>query len=213
VFGEQCTATVDVVADADPPSAPQGLWGTVRSQSSLQLAWSASTDNVGVKAYRIERSADGAVFALIAEVAATDAVVGGLAIDTPYWFRVVARDAGGNLSAPSGVLRVQIGDITAPSPPTGLRVTGRSPGSIDLGWNAASDNVGVDRYRVYRRAIGLGSFVLVGESTGPAYRDAGLSGPGYSYYVVAVDRAGNTSGRSNVVSTSPAICVRPGVCA
>ena len=212
LFGEQCTATVDVVADADPPSPPQNLRGTVHSQSSLQLAWSASTDNVGVKGYRIERSTDGSAFATIAEVAGTEAIVGGLAMDTPYWFRVLARDAGGNLSAPSGVLRAQIGDITAPSAPTGLRVSGRGPGSIDLAWTAANDNVGVARYRIYRRAGAFGSYVLAGESAVPAYRDTGLSGPGYSYYVVAVDRAGNSSGRSNVVYASPATCVRWGVC-
>jgi chitodextrinase len=213
VFGEQCTATVDVVADPDPPTPPQNLRGTVTSQSSLQLAWSASTDNVGVRGYRIERSTDGASFATIAEVTGTDAVVGGLVIDTPYWFRVVARDAGGNLSTPSGVLRAQIGDITAPSAPTGLRVTERGPGRIDLGWSPANDNVGVERYRVYRRSGAARSYVLVGETTAPAYRDSGLNGPGYSYYVVAVDRAGNSSARSNVVSASPATCVRSGVCA
>jgi hypothetical protein len=65
---------------------------------------------------------------------------------------------------------------------------------------------------VYRRANGLGQYVLVGESSSPSFRDGGLSGQTYSYYVIAVDRAGNSSARSNTVSASPATCASPGIC-
>jgi hypothetical protein len=212
VFGEDCRATVDVVADADPPTPPQGLQGAVRSQSSMQLSWAPATDNVGVKGYRVQRSTDGASFTQIADVTTTSFVAGDLAMNKPYWFRVVAYDAGGNVSVPSGVLQGQIGDVTAPSAPSGLKATGRGPGWVDLGWTAATDNVGVDRYRVYRRANLLGPYVLVGEAPGPSFRDSGLSRQPYSYYVIAVDRAGNTSARSNTVSASPATCASSGVC-
>jgi chitodextrinase len=214
VFGEDCTANVDVVADADPPTPPQGLRGTVQSQSSAQLSWAPSTDNVGVKSYGVERSTDGgSSFTPVTEVTNSPAVVNGLVVDTPYWFRVVAGDAGGNTSAPSGVLQVQIGDITPPQPPTNLRATGKGPGEVELAWTAPSDNVGVNVYRVYRRANALSTYLLVGETTAPAFRDGGLSGgQAYSYYVTAVDRAGNTSARSNTVSARPATCVSSGVC-
>jgi chitodextrinase len=211
-FGEDCTATVDVVADADPPTPPQGLRGAVQSQSSVQLTWTPSSDNVGVKSYRVERSTDGSAFTRVADVTSTSAVVGGLGVNTPYWFRVAAGDAGDNVSAPSGVLQVQIGDITAPQPPTNLKATGKGPGWIDLGWTASSDNVGVERYRVYRRANVLSPFVFVGETTAPAFHDGGLSAQSYSYYVTAVDRVGNASARSNTASASPATCVSAGAC-
>ena len=212
VFGEDCTAEVDVVADADPPSAPQGLRGAVQSQSAVQLTWAPSTDDVGVKSYRVERSTDGSTFGPAADVTTTSASIGGLAVNTPYWFRVTARDAGGNVSAPSGVLQMQISDITAPQPPTNLRATGKGRGSVDLAWTGSSDNVGVDRYRVYRRANVLSPFVLVGETSAVAFRDSGLNGQTYSYYVTAVDRVGNSSARSNTISASPATCLSSGAC-
>ena len=212
VFGEDCTATVDVVADADPPTAPQGLRGAVQSQSSAQLTWAPATDDVGVKSYRVERSTDGTSFAPAADVTTTNAVINGLVVNTPYWFRVTARDAGGNVSAPSGVLQMQISDITAPQPPTNLKSTGKGRGSVDLAWTASSDNVGVERYRVYRRANVLSPFVLAGETSAVSFRDTGLNGQAYSYYVTAVDRAGNSSARSNSISASPATCLSSGVC-
>jgi hypothetical protein len=46
----------------------------------------------------------------------------------------------------------------------------------------------------------------------PAFHDGGLSAQPYSYYVTAVDRAGNASARSNTVSASPATCFASGVC-
>lgn len=211
-FGEDCTATVDVVADADPPTAPQGLRGTLQSQSSAQLSWAPSTDDVGVKSYRVERSTDGSSFHPAADVTTTSAVIGGLVVNTPYWFRVTARDAGGNVSAPSGVLQMQVSDITAPQPPTNLKVTGKGPGWVDLAWTAASDNVGVERYRIYRRTNLLSPFVLVGETGAVTFRDSGLNGQAYTYYVTAVDRVGNSSARSNAVSASPATCLSSGVC-
>jgi hypothetical protein len=211
-FGEECTATVDVVADPDPPTAPAGLKATVQSQSAVQLSWAASSDNVGVKGYRVARSTDGSTFTPLADVAATNLVAAGLAVDTPYWFRVVAYDAAGNVSPPSGVLRVQVGDITAPSAPANLKVAARGPGTVDLAWSPSTDNVRVERYRVFRRANVLSPYVLAGESTTPSFRDSGLSTQSYSYYVVAVDRVGNTSARSNTVSGSPQTCLAPGAC-
>jgi chitodextrinase len=213
VFGEACSATVDVVADADPPAVPTGLRSTVQSQTSTQLAWAASSDNAGVKGYRVEKSTDGVTFAPLTDVAGTSVVASGLVVNTPYWFRVLAYDGGGNVSAPSGVVRVQIPDVTAPTAPTNLRVTGRGPGSLDLAWSPATDNVGVDRYRVYRRANALSPYVVVAETATPTYRDTGLGSQSYSYFVRAVDKAGNVSAQSNAVSGTPQTCaVSGGVC-
>jgi chitodextrinase len=212
VFGEECSATVDVVPDADAPTAPSGLRASVQSQSSVQLLWTAATDNVGVKGYRVWRSTDGTAFTKVADVSATNATDGGLAVNTPYWYRVDAYDAGGNVSPPSAAVQVKIPDITAPSPPSGLTVSGRGPGRIDLAWAAATDNVGVDRYRIYRRAGLSAPFTLVGETAARTYRDSGLALQVYSYYVTALDRAGNESARSNMVSDRPGACAPGAPC-
>ena len=41
--------------DTQAPTAPTGLTATAVSASQINLGWSASTDNVGVTGYRVER--------------------------------------------------------------------------------------------------------------------------------------------------------------
>ena len=41
--------------DSTPPSAPAGLAATAAGSGAINLSWTASTDNVGVTGYRVER--------------------------------------------------------------------------------------------------------------------------------------------------------------
>ena len=64
-----------------------------------------------------------------------------------------AADAAANVSAPSAAVPVAIADGTPPSGVTLLRVVVRpKPWGATLTWNAATDNVAVTGYRVYRDA-------------------------------------------------------------
>ena len=91
----------------------------------------------------------------------------------------------------------QSGDTTPPSTPTNLSATAISPSQINLSWTASTDNVGVTGYRVYRNGT------QVGTPTGTSYSDTGLTAStAYSYYVRAVDAAGNVSGNSNTASAT-----------
>ncbi|MFF4557784.1 discoidin domain-containing protein [Streptomyces sp. NPDC001422] len=86
-----------------PPTAPGNLRATAVSDASVTLAWSASTDNVGVAGYRIRRimgSTATPVGSAGADV--TMFTVMGLTASTSYVFDVQAVDAVGNVSAPSG---------------------------------------------------------------------------------------------------------------
>jgi parallel beta-helix repeat protein len=86
-------------------------------------------------------------------------------------------------------------DTQAPSVPTGLTVTGTTTSSINLAWNASTDNVGVTGYRIYRN----GSFLT--SIGGTSYSDSGLaSSTSYSYRVSAFDAAGNESAQSSSVT-------------
>ena len=78
-------------------------------------------------------------------------------------------------------------DKIPPSVPTGLSFVA-TPSQINLAWAAASDNVGVGGYRVYRNGI------LLGTTCSLYYNDLGLPS-GYSalYTVLAYDVAGNAS--------------------
>jgi chitodextrinase len=91
-------------------------------------------------------------------------------------------------------------DSTAPSTPTGLTATAQSSSQINLSWSAATDNVAVAGYRVYRNGT------QVATSTGTTYSNTGLTaGTSYSYTVAAYDTAGNVSPQSaSANATTPA---------
>ncbi|MFT2691623.1 pectinesterase family protein [Clavibacter zhangzhiyongii] len=101
-----------------------------------------------------------------------------------------------------------LAEDAAPAAVTGLTATAAEK-QVGLSWatGAESDVVG---YRVYR-ATGSDALVadaahLVAEVAKPVHLDRGLvNGTAYRYLVVAVDRAGNASAPSDVVTGTPAV--------
>jgi chitodextrinase len=183
---------------------------TQQSPFAVKLAWTASTDNVGVTGYQVwRRPAGTGSFAQIgtsATAAYTDAsVVAG----SSYDYEVFASDAAGNVSAVSNVATITPLDTTAPSMPGTLTATAASATQVNLGWGASSDNVGVSGYQVWRRVSGAPSFSQLGTSTGTAYSDnSAVAATSYEYQVVAFDAAGNTSPVSNTATaTTPVTAV------
>jgi len=79
--------------DATPPSAPRDLRLTARTRTSISLAWTASSDNLGVKGYRVYLGD-----APVADVAATQYTRIGLACGRTYDVAVDAVDQAGNRS-------------------------------------------------------------------------------------------------------------------
>jgi hypothetical protein len=92
-------------SDTTPPTAPTGLTATGASGNQINLSWSASTDNVGVTGYLVERcQGPGCTsFAQIATPAATTYADASVAPGTTYSYRARATDAAGNLSSYSNV--------------------------------------------------------------------------------------------------------------
>lgn len=79
-------------------------------------------------------------------------------------------------------------DVTPPTTPSGLTAE-RHAGGVRLQWQPASDNIGVQAYRVSRDDI-----ELVSGLRSTAYADERASaGQNYTYSVTAVDAAGNVS--------------------
>src|SRR6266853_679638 len=91
--------------DTAAPSTPAGLSATAASATQINLAWSASTDDVGVTGYRVERcQGEGCTtFAQVATPAGTSFSDSSIAASTSYSYQVRAADAAGNLSAYSAV--------------------------------------------------------------------------------------------------------------
>ncbi|HEX4433084.1 MAG TPA: cellulase family glycosylhydrolase [Frankiaceae bacterium] len=86
-----------VFPDTTKPSAPTKLTLTP-AKASIALKWAASTDNVGVTAYRVYRSST--LIATVASPALTYTNTG-LKTGTSYSYHLVAIDAAGNAS-PAG---------------------------------------------------------------------------------------------------------------
>jgi chitodextrinase len=90
------TYTFGTSTDTEAPTAPTGLTASA-SGGGVDLAWTASTDNVGVTGYRILR--DGVLIGTVgATTSDTDATA---APATTYSYTVKAVDAAGNVSAAS----------------------------------------------------------------------------------------------------------------
>jgi chitodextrinase len=92
-------------ADTSPPTNPTGLLALAASGSLVNLSWSASTDDVGVTGYLIERCAGTQCtnFTQITIVSATSYQDSGLSQGSAYTYRVRATDAANNLSGYSNI--------------------------------------------------------------------------------------------------------------
>jgi chitodextrinase len=102
-------------ADTQSPTVPGSLTSSVISGTQINLSWIASTDNVGVAGYRLERCQGSGCsnFAQIATPTSTTYSNTGLTAGTSYRYRVRAIDGSGNLSSYSNVATAT---TTAPVP-------------------------------------------------------------------------------------------------
>jgi len=90
--------------DTQSPSAPGNLVATALGVSQVHLSWTASTDNVGVAGYLMERQDPGSTnFVQVGTSTGTSYNDTGLAAGSSYSYRVRATDPAQNLSQYSGV--------------------------------------------------------------------------------------------------------------
>ena len=185
--------TTPKTGDAQAPTTPTGLTAKPVSASEIDLAWSPSTDNIGVTGYVIYRD-DTKLTAVNGTT--TSYRDTSLAASTAYAYRVQAIDRAGNRSARSSLARARTpaaADTQAPTAPTGLQAAAVSTSEIDLSWAASTDNVAVTEYVVYRNGKEVDR--VSGATT--TYQDTGLTeSTTYTYTVRALDAAGNISGTS-----------------
>jgi trimeric autotransporter adhesin len=192
---EDYTIIIASVSDTQAPTAPTNLTASNITQTTVDLSWNASTDNVGVTGYDVFIGAS-----LWGTVTATNTTVTGLTPNTTYSFSVKAKDAAGNISASSNVVSVttlSAPDTQAPTAPTNLTASNIMQTTVDLSWNASTDNVGVTGYDVFIGALLWGTVTTTNTTV------IGLSAStAYSFSIQAKDAAGNISASSNVVSVT-----------
>jgi chitodextrinase len=100
--------------DSTPPSTPTGLAASNVTQTSLDLSWNTSRDDVAVAGYDVYRAGT-----KMATVTSTSSSQTGLACGASYAFGVVAFDAAGNRSqqAQLNVSTSACSPAPPPSPP------------------------------------------------------------------------------------------------
>jgi hypothetical protein len=175
-------------ADGVAPSQPGNLNAAATGATTARLTWTASTDDRGVTGYRVSRGAT-----VLGTVTGTSYDDSGLVGGTTYQYSVVALDGAGNTSTPATKSWTQpIADTTPPSVP-GILTGTWTKAKTTLSWGAATDNIGVVGYRIYRNGVQVATTTSRTWSE-PRQRNA------TSYYVVAYDAAGNVGPASNVLS-------------
>ncbi|MBO4269269.1 PQQ-dependent sugar dehydrogenase [Microbispora triticiradicis] len=186
--------------DTQPPTVPGNPRVSGLVCDSVTFAWSASTDNVGVAFYDVYH--DGQLMKSVSgtTLSTTLTVVPG----STWGLYVNARDAAGNVSQASATVTITPpqcqSDTQAPTAPSQL--TGSASGTtVTLQWTAATDNVGVRAYLVYRGGTLVGT--VTGNPPATTFIDSGLSAnTSYQYYVVARDAQSNVSSRSNTATVT-----------
>jgi chitodextrinase len=194
---EKATAIVSAAPCVDTlaPSTPTGFTQVATTETAVVLAWSPSTDDVGVVGYGVYRS-----FERIATASSPSAPLAGLACGRTYEYSFDAVDAAGNRSQLArAYVRTKScaspppADAQPPSAPTGLAASNVGQTALTLSWKASSDNVGVAGYDVLRDGVKIAS---------PNETSTNVTGlvcaKTYALAVQARDAAGNASERAQM---------------
>jgi glucose/arabinose dehydrogenase len=199
--------------DSVAPSVPGNPRVSDLVCDAVTFSWNASTDNVGVAFYDVYHDGQ-----LMKSVPGTTLSTGLTVVGGVTWgLYVNARDAAGNVSQASTTVPITPphcqADTVPPTAPSGL--TGSAAGTtVTLTWTAASDNIGVRAYDIFRGNTKAGT--VTGTATGaPAtsFIDSALAAnTAYSYYVVARDAQANVSPHSNTATVTTGAACGSSVC-
>jgi endoglucanase Acf2/uncharacterized protein YjdB len=111
--GYSNTLTVSTTGDTTPPTAPSNLTSPSKTNNSVSLSWTGSTDNVAVTGYEVYVNTETTPRIT---VTTTTATITGLTASTTYAFKVRAKDAVPNFSGYSNTLNVTTDGTALPSP-------------------------------------------------------------------------------------------------
>ncbi len=187
------------VIDTEAPTTPTGLSTSLITPTSFTVSWTASTDNSGVTGYEVFNNG-----VSVGTTTLTSFNFTAIPCATANSITVKAKDAAGNASASSTaiVANTSACDVVAPSAPTGLVSSNITAASFTLTWIAATDNVAVTGYEVFRNGF------LAGTTANLTFNLKGLvCETPYTITVKAKDGAGNTGVASASLIVTTGICV------
>ena len=176
-----------VPTDTQAPSTPTDLTLNNIGLNSINLSWTASTDNIDVTGYNIY--VDGV---LEAQTTTTNVTISDLNTNTTYEITVLAKDLINNMSALSAaVTGTTLGDTQAPTTPENVIVSNETDSSFKVSWSASTDNNSIGGYEVFIDNN------IVTTTTNIYYTVAGLNtSTTYTVEVLALDTDNNRSAKS-----------------
>ncbi|SNR15728.1 endonuclease [Tenacibaculum jejuense] len=180
-------------SDTEAPTVPTNLMGNNITTSSIDISWTASTDNVNVTSYDI--FVDGS---LATNVTSTNYTLNNLTSNTTYTITVLAKDAVGNQSAQTAPITPKtLEDTEAPTTPSNVVISNQTDTTFKVSWSASTDNTGVSEYEIYLDGT------LNGTSMNTEYTANGLiASTTYNVQVLAKDVVGNSSSLSTGVDAT-----------
>ena len=195
------SSTANATTDPGVAGAPTSLTATASGTSTINLTWNAPSDDGGasISGYKIEVSSNGGTSwsNLVANTNNTTTSYShtGLAAGTTRHYRVSAINANGT-GLPSDIANATTA-TTVPGAPTSLTATASGTSTIDLTWNAPSDDGGasITGYKIEVSPNGSSSswsdLVANTNNNTTTYSHTGLStGTTRHYRVSAINSAG-----------------------
>ena len=214
-IGTSSPSNISSATTSQAPTAPQpptNLSANTISSSTINLSWTAPSDNGGsaITGYMIERSTDaGSTWStIVSNTGSTGTTYSntGLSPRTAYTYRVSTINGIGT-SMPSNIASATTStQMFPPQPPTNLSATAISSSQINLSWSAPGNNGGspIVGYKIERSTNGGAWSTIVSNtgSTSTMFTNTGmLPLMTYSYRVSAINGIG-TSMPSNVASAT-----------
>lgn len=180
-------------SDTEAPTIPTNVAASNITTSSIDVSWTASTDNVAVTNYDV--FVDGN---LSKNTTNTSITLDNLTSNTSYAITVLAKDAVGNESSQSAAINPKtLEDTQAPTTPTNVVISNETDTTFKVSWTASTDNTAVTAYEIYV------DNTLNGTSTTTTYTVNQLSqSTTYSVQVLAKDAVNNKSPLSTAVNAT-----------
>src|SRR4029077_12207922 len=173
--------------DGQPPSAPGNLVATALGVSQVHLSWTASTDNIGVTGYLVERHPGSQSFVQVGTSTLTSYDDAGLAAGSSYSYRVRATDGAQNLSQYSGVA-----SVTMQAGPAAGDNFNRADGGLGVNWaNLPEGGVTIASSQVVGTHSGSssGSYRIDGSYKNDQYSEITVTSSPLSIWVAPTVRA------------------------
>ena len=197
------------------PGAPTGLTATASGTSTINLTWTAPSNDGGsaISGYRIEVSSDGGSswITLVDDTDDTNTTYEDhFPAGTTRHYRVSAINSVGTGAASN------VATLTVPGAPTSLTATASGTNTINLTWTAPSNDGGsaISGYRIEISSDGGSSWinlVVDTDDTNTTYEDRQPAGTTRHYRVSAINSVG-TGAASNVddaTTATASTCLAP----